>query len=236
MNRHLALGIDFGSLSGRALLVDLATGAEEGLVVCPYKHGFIEDTLPSGGVKLPPDWTLQDPADYLDVLASIPRLLAQSRADAAEVVGVGIDFTASTVLPVQADGTPLCFLPAFKSHPHAYVKAWKHHAAQPYANRISELARTPVVVVCAGAKAILDLDATLEWLETAGVPVLGYGTNEFPAFYTRSSGLPVDVRVDTPNEAAAIVRTHWELGLGSGLLLTVPVPAEAGCMKTLAAP
>ena len=142
MNRHLALGIDFGSLSGRALLVDLATGAEEGLVVCPYKHGFIEDTLPSGGVKLPPDWTLQDPADYLDVLASIPRLLAQSRADAAEVVGVGIDFTASTVLPVQADGTPLCFLPAFKSHPHAYVKAWKHHAAQPYANRISELART----------------------------------------------------------------------------------------------
>lgn len=92
---------------------------------------------------------------------------------------------------------------------------------------LTELSRTPVVVVCAGAKAILDLDATLEWLETAGVPVLGYGANDFPAFYSRSSGLPVDVRVDSPEQAAAIVHTHWALGLGSGLLLTVPVPAAA---------
>ncbi|NLO34757.1 MAG: ribulokinase [Clostridiaceae bacterium] len=142
MERRLALGIDFGSLSGRAMLVDLATGAEAGLVVCPYQHGFIEDVLPASGAKLPPDWTLQDPADYLAVLAAVPDLLTQARADASEVVGVGIDFTASTVLPVRADGTPLSFLPAFRTHPHAYVKVWKHHAAQMYANRINELARS----------------------------------------------------------------------------------------------
>lgn len=89
---------------------------------------------------------------------------------------------------------------------------------------LSELARTPVAVVCAGAKAILDLPATLEWLETAGVPVLGLGTSEFPAFYSRSSGLPVDARVETPAQAAAIVRAHWQMGLASGVLLTVPIP------------
>jgi pseudouridine-5'-phosphate glycosidase len=89
---------------------------------------------------------------------------------------------------------------------------------------LPELARTPVCVVCAGAKAILDLPATLEWLETWGVPVLGYQTDEFPAFYSRSSGLPVTARVASPAEAAAVARAHWALG-GGGLLLAVPVPA-----------
>lgn len=93
---------------------------------------------------------------------------------------------------------------------------------------LPELARTPVVVVCAGAKAILDLPLTLEWLETHGVPVLGYGTDTFPAFYSRSSGLPVDVRVDTPEEVANVARCKWSLGLEGGLLVTVPCPlAEA---------
>ena len=91
---------------------------------------------------------------------------------------------------------------------------------------LSELARTPVAVVCAGAKAILDLPATLEWLETAGVPVLGLGTDEFPAFYSRTSGLPVDARVDDAEQAAAIIRAHWGMGLASGVLVTVPIPAE----------
>jgi len=91
---------------------------------------------------------------------------------------------------------------------------------------LAELARTPVAVVCAGAKAILDLPLTLEWLETHGVPVIGYGTDEFPAFYSRSSGLPVDERVDGPEEAAAIIRAHWKLGFG-GVVVAVPVPAEA---------
>jgi len=91
---------------------------------------------------------------------------------------------------------------------------------------LPELARTPVCVVCAGAKAILDLPATLEWLETWGVPVLGYQTDEFPAFYSRASGLPVTVRVESPTAAAAVARAHWALG-GGGLLLAVPVPAAA---------
>ncbi len=91
---------------------------------------------------------------------------------------------------------------------------------------LPELAMTSVAVVCAGAKAILDLPRTLEYLETAGVPVLGYQTDEFPAFYARSSGLPVDVRVEGPAEAAAILRTKWNMGLEGGVLIAVPPPAE----------
>lgn len=89
------------------------------------------------------------------------------------------------------------------------------------------LAHTPIVVVCAGAKAILDLPRTVEWLETHGVPVIGYGTDEFPAFYSRSSGLPVSVRVETPQEVAAIARASQQLGLSGAILVGVPVPASA---------
>jgi pseudouridine-5'-phosphate glycosidase len=89
-----------------------------------------------------------------------------------------------------------------------------------------ELGRTPVTVVCAGAKAILDLPATLEVLETQGVPVIGYQTNEFPAFYSRTSGLPVDLRVETPQEIANIIRARQVLELTMGLLVTVPIPAQ----------
>ena len=91
---------------------------------------------------------------------------------------------------------------------------------------LEELAHTPVMVVCAGAKSILDLGLTLEYLETHGVTVLGYGTEELPAFYTRRSGFRVDYRVDTPEELAAIFRTGLELGLGSGILVTNPIPEE----------
>jgi pseudouridine-5'-phosphate glycosidase len=92
---------------------------------------------------------------------------------------------------------------------------------------LQELAQTPVIVVCAGAKAILDLPATLEYLETFGVTVVGYGTDEFPAFYSRQSGLPVDVRCDTPADVADLWRAKRSLGLPGGLLVTVPIPAEA---------
>ncbi len=91
---------------------------------------------------------------------------------------------------------------------------------------LPELARSPVIVVCAGAKAILDLPATLEYLETVGVPVIGYRTDHFPAFYSRSSGLPVSARADTAAEIADIASTHWQLGLSSALLVVVPPPAE----------
>ena len=110
----------------------------------------------------------------------------------------------------------------------------RHCAICRYCNLLStdisadlpELAQTPIIVVCAGAKAILDLPATLEWLETHGVTVVGYGTDEFPAFYNRSSGLPVDVRADTPEEVAALFRAQRALGLPCGMLVTVPVPEE----------
>ena len=91
---------------------------------------------------------------------------------------------------------------------------------------LEELAHTPVMVVCAGAKSILDLGLTLEYLETHGVPVMGYGTDELPAFYTRSSGFKVDYRVDSPKELAAAFKTSQELGLGGGMLVTNPIPEE----------
>ncbi|HEX9944251.1 MAG TPA: pseudouridine-5'-phosphate glycosidase [Thermoanaerobaculia bacterium] len=92
---------------------------------------------------------------------------------------------------------------------------------------LPELTRTPVVVVCSGAKAVLDLPATLEWLETWGVPVVGYQTGEFPAFYSRESGLRLEARVDSPGEAAAIAREMWDRGFPNGMLLCVPCPEEA---------
>ena len=89
---------------------------------------------------------------------------------------------------------------------------------------LEELARTPVMVICAGAKSILDLGLTLEYLETKGVPVIGYGTEELPAFYTRKSGFKVDYRVDTPEELASIFKAKQEMGLGGGMLVTNPIP------------
>lgn len=98
---------------------------------------------------------------------------------------------------------------------------------------LEELAQTPVMVVCAGAKAILDLGLTLEYLETKGVPVLGYGTDELPAFYTRESGLGVDARVDTPEDLAAIFQAQRNLGLKTGMLVTNPIPQQYAMDKTV---
>ena len=91
---------------------------------------------------------------------------------------------------------------------------------------LEELSRTPVMVVCAGAKSILDLGLTLEYLETKGVPVIGYQTSELPAFYTRVSGFKVDYRIDTPEDLAAAFNAQQEMGLGSGMLVTNPIPEE----------
>lgn len=103
------------------------------------------------------------------------------------------------------------------------------HRGQPFDESadLLELGRTPVAVVCAGAKAILDLPLTLEVLETQGVPVIGYQTGEFPAFYSRSSGLPLELRVETPQEIAAIIKAHDQLGLNAGTLIAQPIPVEA---------
>ncbi|RKR92063.1 L-ribulokinase [Micromonospora pisi] len=137
----LVVGVDYGTLSGRAVVVRVADGAELGSAVFEYPHAVLTDTLPVGDVRLGPDWALQVPQDYVDVLRyAVPAALADAGADPAAVIGIGTDFTACTMVPTLADGTPLNELPAFADRPHAYVKLWRHHAAQPQADRINELA------------------------------------------------------------------------------------------------
>ena len=142
MGPTYAIGIDFGTESGRALLVDVADGREVATAVLNYANGVIDARLPESGVPLEPDWALQDPDDYIEVIKrTIPAVLEESGVDPADVIGLGIDFTACTMLPVKADGTPLCRLPAYRDKPHAWIKLWKHHAAQPEADRINAVAR-----------------------------------------------------------------------------------------------
>jgi L-ribulokinase len=137
----LVVGVDFGTLSARAVVVRASDGAELGTGLGEYAHGSIERTLPSSGQALPPDWALQDPADWRSALAAAVRAaLHDAGADPAAVVGIGTDFTACTVLPVLRDGTPLCEIPELRNRPHAWPKLWKHHAAQPQADRITDLA------------------------------------------------------------------------------------------------
>jgi L-ribulokinase len=138
-----AVGIDFGTESGRAVLVDCADGTELGTAVYRYRNGVIDEHLPApdGDVRLEPDWALQDPDDYIGTFqAAVPAVLAETGVDPAEVVGIGIDFTSCTMLPITADGTPLCRLEEWRRNPHSWVKLWKHHAAQPEADRINAVA------------------------------------------------------------------------------------------------
>jgi len=138
---HYVIGIDFGTLSGRAVVVRVSDGAELGTGTHDYPHAVMDTVLASNGALLPPDWALQVPADYVEVLKNaVPAAIAASGIDPAQVIGVGTDFTASTPLPVIADGTPLNEIAGYENRPHAYVKLWKHHAAQGQADRINELA------------------------------------------------------------------------------------------------
>ena len=135
------MGIDFGSLSARALIVEVTTGKEIAGVSFDYKHAVMDEALPSGE-KLPLDWALQHPQDYLDCLGVIvPRALKQGKIDPGNIVGVGVDFTACTMLPVDKEGSPLCFDKKYQNRPHSYVKLWKHHAAQGYADKLNYIAR-----------------------------------------------------------------------------------------------
>ncbi|ABL79923.1 MULTISPECIES: ribulokinase [unclassified Nocardioides] len=137
---ELVVGVDFGTLSGRAVVVRVEDGAELGSATHEYPHGVLDRELPDG-TPLGPDWALQVPADYVDVLrVAVPAALAAAGADAAQVIAIGTDFTACTMVPTTADGTPLNEVEGFASEPHAYVKLWKHHAAQPQADRINALA------------------------------------------------------------------------------------------------
>jgi len=144
-SRHSAdaavIGVDYGTLSGRAVVVRVSDGQELGSAVHDYPHAVLDSALPTGQ-PLPPEWALQVPADYIAVLQlAVPQALRLSGVDPADVIGISTDFTACTMVATLADGTPLCEVPEFATSPHAFVKLWRHHAAQPQADRINDLAR-----------------------------------------------------------------------------------------------
>ncbi|MBF0673200.1 MAG: ribulokinase [Salinibacterium sp.] len=135
------IGVDFGTLSGRAVVVRVSDGEELGSATLEYPHAVMDTTLAATGDRLPPEWALQVPSDYVDVIkTAVPQAVAAAGIDPASVIGIGTDFTASTPMPVLADGTPLNEVAGFENRPHAYIKLWKHHAAQGQADRINRIA------------------------------------------------------------------------------------------------
>lgn len=136
-----AIGVDYGTQSGRAVVVDISNGQEMASAVTVYRAGVIDDIFTATGEKLPPDWALEDVDDYLDVLyTAVPKAVAESKVDIEDIIGLGIDFTACTILPVGEDGRALCQYPEFNKNKHAWCKLWKHHAAQKHANEINRIA------------------------------------------------------------------------------------------------
>ena len=135
------LGSDFGTKSVRSLLVEIDTGDEICSSVYEYKNGVIDRYLPESNIKLPIDTALQDPKDYEDgIIYTINNLLDETKVNKSDIIGLGIDFTSCTMLPIKADSTPLCFIEKFRNNPNSWVKLWKHHAAHEYALRLNEIA------------------------------------------------------------------------------------------------
>ena len=138
---QFVVGVDFGTLSGRAVVVRVSDGEELASAVYEYPHAVIDAYLPGSDQPLPSDWALQHPADWIGVLQhAVPQAVGASGVAVEDVIAIGTDFTACTVLPTDADGTPLCELERLKDRPHAWPKLWRHHAAQPHADRINALA------------------------------------------------------------------------------------------------
>ncbi len=180
MSKKYTIGVDYGTLSGRAVLVELDTGKEIDVAIKQYTHGVMDEYLPDGVTKLGNDWALQHPQDYLDVLAeTIPKLIENNKVHSKDIIGVGIDFTACTILPVDENNIPLCFDQQLKSNPHAYVKLWKHHAAQAEANQLNEIAEKTgeTFLKRYGGK------ISSEWL----VPKVWQVLNEAPEIYAKAN-------------------------------------------------
>jgi L-ribulokinase len=136
-----SIGLDFGTESARAVLVDVCTGRVAASTVFEYPDGVIDQNLPETDQTLPPDWALQNPADWLRAVeVTIPAVLHEGGVAPEEVVGIGMDFTSCTILPTTANGTPLCQIEGWRDQPHAWPKLWKHHAAQPQADKVNRLA------------------------------------------------------------------------------------------------
>ena len=140
--KKYSIGIDFGTLSGRAVLVDVENGKEMASATKEYAHGVMDEKLAYTGESLPPSYALQDPNDYLSTLEEVVReVVEKSAVDKSQIGGLGIDFTSCTVLPVDKWGNPLCNLDKYKANRHAYVKLWKHHGAQAYAEKMTREAK-----------------------------------------------------------------------------------------------
>ena len=171
-----ALGIDFGTQSGRAVLVEVTTGFEAACIEMEYDDGVIDSQLPVGNRPLAMDWALQNPDDYLNVMRKgVPAVLACAQANARDVIGIGIDFTSCTVLPINADGRALCQLPAYRNNPHAWAKLWKHHAAQAEAELMTKAAlrqQESFLDFCGGK-------ISAEWM----LPKIWQVLNEAPEIY-----------------------------------------------------
>lgn len=137
------IGIDYGTLSGRAVLVDISDGSEIASEVLEYKHGVMDEYLCDTGIKLPRDYALQHPRDYIDVLEHcIPKVIEKSGVHKSDIIGIGVDFTSCTLIPVYKDSTPLCYDKKFSSVPCSYVKLWKDHSSAPEAKLLTDLARS----------------------------------------------------------------------------------------------
>jgi L-ribulokinase len=139
--KKYTIGVDFGTLSGRAVLVEVDTGRKVASASKTYTHGVINEVLPDGITRLGVDWALQHPNDWIEVLReTIPAILKESGVSPDDVIGIGIDFTACTILPADSEGKPLCLKEEYSSNPHSWPKLWKHHSAQEYANRLNAIA------------------------------------------------------------------------------------------------
>lgn len=139
-SKRLSLGLDFGTESVRAVLVEIDGGRVRGQAAARYEHGVIDRALPTGGGRLPPDYALQHPGDWLSAAGKAVRA-ARRLAGNATIAGIGVDFTSCTMLPARGDGTPLCLLPRWSRQPLAWPKLWKHHGAKVETDRINEVAR-----------------------------------------------------------------------------------------------
>ncbi len=248
------IGLDFGTLSCRGIIAAVADGEQIASAQFVYPHGIM-DTALSDGTPLPPGWALQHPQDYLDALEKvIPELLRESGIPSESIIGVGVDFTSCTMLPIKADGTPLCFLPEFQNETHAYVKLWKHHAAQSQADRITALAaeRDEAFLKKSGGKASAQnlfpkLLQVLEeaphvaqamdlWLEAAdwivlqltGVLSRGACCLGYKAFFDAETGFPEDGFFDALFPGlSGMVRTKLQ---GT----VAPVAGKAGTVSHIA--
>ncbi|MBR5445228.1 MAG: ribulokinase [Clostridia bacterium] len=252
MEERYVIGLDYGTLSGRAVLVRLRDGVTVAGSVLDYAHGVMDTWFtPSPDIrrKLPNDWALQHPRDYIEVLEkTIPDVLDQANIDPRQVAGIGIDFTASSPLPVLKEGTPLCFLPRFAADPHAYVKLWKHHGAAAYAERLQKTAEDrnePWLDACGGkisgewlipklyqvAAEAPDVYRTMDLFVEAGDWIVWQLTGRtvtstcmagYKCNYTED-GFPTPEYLAAVDPVLADARSKW-------VAEVLPVGAKAGCL------